>query len=103
MRTLKPIILFVLSFLVSIEIFLYLNIRANMFSIIPISLLIAGVVVVLRKPVIHNYKMLFDESYKKRKKYKGSHRHHRHSSGSGRHSYRQGLNGNTSRVSNLQH
>lgn len=94
MKKFKPIFVFVLSFLLAIELFLFFNINASFFTIIPASLGFALIVSLLRKSTIHLYKLIFDENYKPKKrrhKYRHSHtnrhkhghrRHHRSRSGS---------------------
>lgn len=65
MRSLKPLILFAMAFLLSTEAFLCFNIDAKIGLIFPASFVFALVVTLVSKPFIHLCKMLFDEEYRK--------------------------------------
>lgn len=76
MKYVSPIIVFALSFLAGLEAVLYFNLNANFTKMIPVAFLFAAVVTLLRKPAIHQYRMLFDAEYKRYQTRKR--RHHRH-------------------------
>lgn len=81
MRSLKPVILFALSFFFAVEVFLYFNLYADIITIVPAALVFAGVVTALRNPVVELYKRKFHKGYKPKKyryRHRSSHSRHRH-------------------------
>ncbi len=85
---LKQAILFILSFLLATEIFLFFNINTGWYTIIPTAIAFALLSLMLKQPFIHLYKLAFQdgykEDYKQMRKQRGrlKHKHHSHN---GRH------------------
>lgn len=85
MKKASSFITFALAFLFVAEIFLYLDLDAKPTVIIPTGAAFGLLCVVLTKPLIHQYKMTFDDQY--RRQYRGL-KKHRHSSKHKHHSTR---------------
>ncbi len=85
MKLLKQTLLFVLSFLLGLEIVLSFNVGSKWIVAVPIALCIALATLLLQEPVLNLYKGL---SGKQRKLSKSKSKHHRHYSKSSKHKHR---------------
>lgn len=78
MKKIASLITFILVSLFVAEIFLFLDINEKPSTIAPIAIAAGLMAVFISKPLTHQYKMLFDEQYKRQ--FKGLKKHHRHGS-----------------------
>ena len=74
-KKIRVVLIFITAFLLGLEIFLYFDLDTNISVMFPASFVFALVISMLSGPVIHLYRMNFDEPYRKQYKHTKSRIH----------------------------